>query len=324
MKLNIGIIGCGLIGNKRFKNLPKNFNLIACSDIDLNNTLKLTTSKKVKRFKNWKKVFELKNLDAVIISTYHTSLSKILYYAVKKKINSFVEKPAGTKKDSLLKIINLNKKKKIKIRVGFNHRFHPSIIKAKNLIKKGDLGKIMYIRSSYGHGGRLGYNKEWRFKYNLSGGGELIDKGSHLIDLCQYFLGDLKIISSDLNTFFWKTKLEDNCFLLLKNKNSSRAFLHSSCTEWKNKFIFEIFCKYGKIEINGLGKSYGIEKLILYKMKKKMGKPSVKTWSFKRDNSWKVEMIEFYKDIRFNRKCKPGLLEAYKNLNIIKKVYKLN
>ena len=47
------------------------------------------------------------------------------------------------------------------------------------------------------------------------------------------------------------------------------AFLHASCTEWKNKFLFEIFGQFGKIEINGLGKSYGEEKLIFYKMSKK-------------------------------------------------------
>ena len=324
MKFNIAIIGCGLIGSKRFKNLPTNFKLIACSDTNLKNINKLSKNKTIKKFKDWKKVFDLQNLDAVIISTYHNSLSRILSYSVKKGINSFVEKPAGTKPNLISKIIKLNKSKKVKIRVGFNHRFHPAIIKAKELINKGFLGKIMYIRSSYGHGGRLGYNKEWRFKKKLSGGGELIDKGSHLIDLCHYFLGDLKVVASDLNTFFWKTRLEDNCFLILKNHKLCKAFLHSSCTEWKNKFIFEIFCKYGKIEISGLGKSYGTEKLILYKMKKKMGKPSKKIWVYKKDLSWKIELDEFYKDIKFDRNSSPGLNEALKNLNIINKIYKSN
>ena len=54
-------------------------------------------------------------------------------------------------------------------------------------------------------------------------------------------------------------KLEDNCFLNLRIKNGSNAFLHASCIEWKNKFLFEIFGQFGKIEINGLGKSYGEE-----------------------------------------------------------------
>ena len=85
-------------------------------------------------------------------------------------------------------------------------------------------------------------------------------------------------------------KLEDNCFLNLENKNGSSAFLHASCTEWKNKFLFEIFGQFGKIEINGLGKSYGDEKLIIYKMLKKMGKPLKKEFKFKKkDHSWRRE-----------------------------------
>ena len=92
--------------------------------------------------------------------------------------------------------------------------------------------------------------------------------------------------------------LEDNCFLNLENKYGANAFLHASCTEWKNKFLFEIFCEFGKIEINGLGKSYGEEKLILYKMTKKMGKPLRKDYKFSRiDLSWKKELEEFYTDI---------------------------
>ena len=46
----------------------------------------------------------------------------------------------------------------------------------------------MFIKASYGHGGRLGYEKEWRFNKEISGGGELIDQGPHLIDLSQWFL----------------------------------------------------------------------------------------------------------------------------------------
>ena len=59
-------------------------------------------------------------------------------------------------------------------------------------------------------------------------------------------------------------------------------------------------------------------------MKKKMGKPSKKIWVYKKDLSWKIELDEFYKDIKFDRNSSPGLNEALKNLNIINKIYKSN
>ena len=110
----------------------------------------------------------------------------------------------------------LKKKKKLKLRVGFNHRYHPAFLLAKKIINQKKIGKIFCIRAVYGHGGRLGYEKEWRFNKKYSGGGELIDKGSHLIDLSRLFLGNLKVDTFSLNNFFWRTNLEDNCFLNLK------------------------------------------------------------------------------------------------------------
>ena len=324
---NIGLIGCGIIGLRRLENLPKNFRLIGCADpvIPLKKIFK--KNRKLILTSNWKKLLNTKNLDAVIIATTHQLHTQIISECVKKNLHVFVEKPGGISAIKTEKIIQNLRKKKVylNIRVGFNHRYHPAFLKAKELIKKKLIGKILYIRAVYGHGGRLNYEKEWRFKKKISGGGELIDKGSHLIDLTRFFLGDLKIISSKLKNFFWKMQLEDNCFLNLQNKNGSTAFLHASCTEWKNKFLFEIFGQFGKIEINGLGKSYGEEKLILYKMSKKMGIPTKKVFKFsKKDSSWIKELEEFYIDIVKKRISSPGLVDIYKNLKIINTIYKSN
>ena len=117
--------------------------------------------------------------------------------------------------------------------------------------------------------------------------------------------------------------VEDNAFLTLKTRSNKTAFLHSSWTEWKNMFSFEIFCTFGKLDINGLGGSYGREQLTLYKMSKKMGIPKQKKWKFKlQDVSWKNEMNEFYDDIIYNRKPITNLNDAYQSLKIINKIYK--
>ena len=275
-------------------------------------------------FTHWTKLINYKSLDAVIISTTHNLHSKIIEECLKKNLHIFVEKPASINNKESYKILKiLKKKKKLKLRVGFNHRYHPAFLLAKKIINQKKIGKIFCIRAVYGHGGRLGYEKEWRFNKKYSGGGELIDKGSHLIDLSRLFLGNLKVDTFSLNNFFWRTNLEDNCFLNLKNEKGAVAILHASSTEWKNKFIFEIFGKYGKIEINGLGRSYGKESLTLFKMSKKMGVPQSKRILFKRDYlySWKEEFKEFYKDIIKDKNPIPGMQDAHENLKIISKVY---
>ena len=325
-KFKVGIIGFGLVGQKRAKNLGPKAELVACSDI-INIKKKFLDQKnnKIKFFKNWKDLIKLKELDIIIISTVHNLLAPILLEACRNKKNILVEKPAAIHLKDLSKIIKLSKKNKNKIRVGYNHRFHSAIIKSKEIIDKKLLGKLMFIKASYGHGGRLGYEKEWRMKSKISGGGELIDQGSHLIDLSIFFLGKVKKVTSKLENFFWNTNVDDNAFITLKFKNNCISFLHASCTEWKNNFIFEIYGTKGKLKIEGKGGSYGRENLVFYKMSKKMGPPTIKKWFFsKNDNSWKTELNELYNDINYNRNSNPGLDQAYSVLKIIKNIYKAN
>ena len=96
---------------------------------------------------------------------------------IENKKHILVEKPAATNSKELIELIELSKKNDAKIHVGFNHRFHPAIIQAKNIIDQNKLGELMFIRARYGHGGRLGYEKEWRANPKISGGGEIMDHG---------------------------------------------------------------------------------------------------------------------------------------------------
>ena len=323
INFKIGLIGCGLIGYKRSKSLGSKGKLVACADININRARKIASNKKVRIFNDWRKLLDIKEIDIVIISTPHDQLSKILLQAHKKKKHILVEKPGSKNLNEISKIISKVKHSKIKIRVGFNHRYHPSIIKAQEIIESGVIGKPMYLRARYGHGGRLGYEKEWRAKPSISGGGELIDQGSHLIDLSRLFLGEFNKVKGFINTYFYKMSVEDNAFLTLKTNSNKVAFLHVSWTEWKNIFSFEIFCSLGKIDICGIGGSYGQEQLILYKMSKKMGIPKQKKWKFKlEDVSWRKEINEFYDDITYNRKPASNLNDAYQTFKIINKIYR--
>ena len=159
----------------------------------------------------------------------------------------------------------------------------------------------------------------------ISGGGELIDQGSHLIDLSEFFFGKIIKVEGTLRDYFWKKKVDDNAFLTLKFKNNLLSFLHVSCTEWKNNFLFEIYGSKGKLRIEGKGGSYGKEILKLYKMNRKNTYPKIFSWKFnKKDHSWSRELNEFYKDIQFNRNPNPGLQQASSVLHVIKKIYKIN
>ena len=320
--LGVSIIGCGLIGHKRAEALT-GCRLVACAD-----TVKKRAEKFARKWPraevavNWCAVVERPDVDIVIVATTHDALSEVSLGAVKAGKHVLVEKPAARSVAEIKPVIDAAERKGVLVRVGFNHRYHPAFIKAKEIVASGEMGELMFIRGRYGHGGRIGYDKEWRADKEIAGGGELIDQGMHLIDLSRMFLGNFTGVKGFAHTYFWDMNVEDNGFMILTTPGQQTAFLHASWTEWKNTFSFEIYGKKGKIEISGLGGSYGIEKITYYKMLPQMGPPETTSWEYPfSDLSWENELKEFFEDIRLGRKPTPGLEDAKAALEIIEKVY---
>jgi predicted dehydrogenase len=321
--VGVAIIGCGLIGLKRARALP-GAKLVVCSD-----KIKEQADSLVAAFPgcdstaDWKSAVQRNDVQVVIVATTHDALVEISLAAVKAGKHVLVEKPAARNVAELDRLIAATKKAGVLVRVGFNHRFHPALLKAHEIVAGGELGELMFVRGRYGHGGRKGYEKEWRANPILSGGGELIDQGIHMIDLSRWFLGDFKDIEGYAHTYFWDMPVEDNGFLILKNAKDQVAFLHVSSSEWKNLFSLEIYGHNGKLHIEGLGGSYGIEKLSFYKMLPEMGPPDTTVWEYPRgDNSWALEFAEFLEDIRLQRTPSANLKDARAALSIVEKIYK--
>jgi predicted dehydrogenase len=321
--MNYAIIGCGLIGKKRLAGLPAGSKLVIACDTNQSRAEEL-----VKLAKNGRATADFKQavtdpqVDAVIVATVNAALSEVSAAAIRAGKHVLVEKPAGISVKQIDELIALADKHKVCVRVGFNHRYHPSFIQAREIFESGVMGELMFIRARYGHGGRVGYDKEWRANPKLSGGGELIDQGIHLIDLAGWFLGEFKKIDGHADTYFWKMPVDDNAFLDLRTAKNQTAWLHVSCTEWKNLFSFEIYGRVAKLHIEGLGGSYGVEKLFHYQMKPEMGIPDTKVYEFSgADESWKIEMAEFERDIQSKRKPDAGLAEARTALQIVETIY---
>lgn len=323
MSYGVAIVGCGLIGQKRSRALA-GAALVACADVarDRAEALARTVSGAVAS-DDWRAVVQRPDVDLVVVATTNDSLAEIATGAVEAGKHVLVEKPAARSVAELDVLINAAARHRRLVRVGFNHRYHPALLKAREVIDAGSLGDLMFVRGRYGHGGRIGYDREWRADPQLSGGGELIDQGVHLIDLARWFLGDFPTVSGFAHTYFWQMAVDDNAFLTLRTAREQTAFLHVSCTEWKNLFSLEIYGRDGKLHVEGLGGSYGVEKLAFYRMLPEMGPPDTTTWEFPRgDQSWALEFAEFLDDIRLDRTPSAGLADARAALAVVEDVYR--
>jgi len=262
-------------------------------------------------------------VDAVIVATLNASLAPIALAAVVAGKHVLVEKPGALCAAQLEEIQTAARATGARVRIGYNHRFHPALQKARTLFESGVLGPLMFLRARYGHGGRKGYDREWRADPKLSGGGELIDQGVHVIDLAGWFLGEFPTVEGHANTSFWDMKVDDNAFLSLRTATGQTAWMHVSCTEWKNLFSLEIYGRDAKLAIDGLGGSYGVERLAYYKMLPQMGPPETTIWEFPGgDDSWRLETQTFIDDIRQGREPKPGLREGIATLEIVEAIYR--
>lgn len=320
--MKFAIIGAGLIGQKRGAAITALGSTVSVvCDVNAERAAALAKLVKATASSDWRDAIK-SDADAVIVAVTHDLLAEMTLAAVKAGKHVLVEKPAGRTAAEVAPVAAAAQAANRIVKVGYNHRFHPSILKAQEVFQSGALGPMMYLRGRYGHGGRIGYDKEWRCKPEMSGGGELIDQGSHLIDLSRWFLGDLSLAFAATPTYFWDVPVDDNCFLALQAPGGQVAWLHATWTEWKNMFVLEICGRDGKLTIDGLGGSYGLEKLTYHKMLPQMGPPETTIWEYPfADTSWNKETQEFIAAIEGGRQPIGNIDDALAVLTIIDAAY---
>jgi predicted dehydrogenase len=319
--MNFGIIGCGLIGNKRAKSLAGQHKLVAVADLDLAKAQALAALYPgCQAFADPLAVARHPQVEAVVVSTLHQALAPLSLAGLRAGKHVLVEKPAARNADEFRPVVAEAEARGLCLKVGYNHRFHPALREAQRVLRAA--GPVLYVRARYGHGGRLGYEKEWRAQRELSGGGELIDQGLHLIDLSRMLMGDFKEAQGYLPTLYWDMKVEDNAFLLLKTADGRPAWLHATWMEWKNTFSLEAETRGLKVQVDGLGGSYGTETLTIFRMQPEMGPPEMERREFPGpDQSWALELAEFCAAIREGRRPEADGRDGLAALELVAQVY---
>jgi predicted dehydrogenase len=321
--MRFAIVGCGLIGQRRAAAIAGLGHLTTLAvDLSKERAVEVAERWGARSSTDFRAAVEAADLDAVVIATSHAELSAIAVACLEAGKHALVEKPGGRNLAEVRAVADAATATGRVAKVGYNHRFHPALLKAREIVDRGGLGPLMFIRGRYGHGGRPGYEKEWRFERAISGGGQLIDQGSHLIDLAHWFLGEFTDVQAALRTFFWDAEVEDNVFLTLSTADGKVAWLHATWTEWKNMFSLEIYGRDGKLELNGLGGSYGLESLTFYRMLPGMGPPETTRWEYPfPDRSWEAETAEFIAGINEGRRPIGDAADAVGSMSVIERVY---
>lgn len=324
-RINVAIVGCGLIGRKRAEALRKfeNCLLKVVADVNMKNAKSLADEFDCESETDWKRVVERDDVDVVVIATYNKHLLPISVAALENKKHILCEKPLGRNLDESKQIVEMAEKNSVIVKTGFNHRHHPAIARAREVVERGEIGDICFLRCRYGHGGRPGYDKEWRADKDICGGGEMLDQGVHVVDLFRWFAGEFDEAFAYLPTYFWDMQVEDNAIAIFKKKSGVVATMHTSWTQWKNIFSLEVFGKKGYVTIEGLGGSYGVETLKVGRRRPEGGAPKEEKIEFTGpDISWENEWKEFLSAIESGRKPMGNGFDGYQANKMIDAVYR--
>jgi predicted dehydrogenase len=296
-------IGAGKIGAKRVA-AARAGQMIAVADTDLARAETLAVTCGAQAFQDWRQAVEDEQVNLDSVATPNNILAVVARHALEHGKHVLVEKPCALDSAELAPLVELAKARGLIFQAGFNYRFHPAMQRAKALVESGAIGRLLHGTARHGHGGRQGLEKEWRARPEISGGGELLDQGVHLIDLARWFAVDeISFVEAVITTEFWPIQpLEDHAFCWIQASRGAWFSLEASLTQWKNLFYLELVGELGTLIIEGLGGSYGPERLTSILRPETFGAPAVETEQFSDpDDCWRAQWEEFILAVRLGR-----------------------
>ncbi|MCD8013722.1 MAG: Gfo/Idh/MocA family oxidoreductase [Lachnospiraceae bacterium] len=196
--INIGVIGCGKIAQVR--HIPEylsnpDAHLAGLYDMNLERTKELAVNCQCKAYSTMEELLEDKEIDAVSICVANHVHAEITLAALKAGKHVLCEKPMATNLEDCEAMVRTADEVGKLLMIGQNQRFAKAHAEAKNLIARGDIGKVISFRTTFGHGGPETWSvdagpQNWFFDKKRAAMGAMADLGVHKTDLIQYLLDD--------------------------------------------------------------------------------------------------------------------------------------
>lgn len=325
--LRVGIAGYGVVGRRRRHFIDKHpaLKLVALSDKTFERGRRVENG--VRLYQDCHDLVAREDLDALFVCLPNYMAAPITCAGLKRGFHVFCEKPPGRTLADVDAVWKLAKRRpKLKLKYGFNHRYHDSVREALRIVAGGELGRVISLRGVYGKSKIIPFSDAWRGKRKYAGGGILLDQGIHMVDLIRLFAGEFSDVHSFISNEFWRHDVEDNAYALMRTKSGVVAMLHSSATSWRHRFHLDITLERGGLILSGIlsgSRSYGAETLtVVYAGKDDSGDPKEQTTRYNEDNSWRDEVSEFADAILHDKPITNGSCDdAVKTMELIYRIY---
>lgn len=325
-ELKVGIAGYGVVGKRRRFFVDRNplLKTVALCDRTFENSGAVENG--VRHHTNYKNLLE-EDLDILLICMSNDMAVPVTIAGLERGLHVFCEKPPARNIQELAQVFFCEQRHPtLKLKYGFNHRYHDSVRDALAIVCSKELGSLINLRGVYGKSKMVDFHSDWRSQRAIAGGGILLDQGIHMVDLMRLFAGEFRDVHSIVSNSFWNHDVEDNAYAMMKTDGGVVGLLHSSATQWRHRFHLDITLERGTVILSGIlsgTKSYGAETLTVTRVgKEDEGNPREVTTNYNRDNSWQDEITNFVEAIRENKPIKDGSsLDALKTLHLVCRIY---
>lgn len=325
--LKIGIAGYGVVGKRRHEVIKNHPDMQVVAVCDKSFAKKPGEDSSIQSYVDYKDLLK-EDLDVLFVSLPNYIAPEVTIAGLESGLHVFCEKPPGRTVSDIEKVVRVAQKYPgLKLKYGFNHRYHESVKKALQISEEEDLGPIISMRGLYGKSVIIPYEAGgWRSEREFAGGGILLDQGIHMVDLLRLFGGEFVEIKSFISNEFWNFDVEDNAYAIMKGANNTIAMLHSSATQWQHRFSLELNFREAFIKLEGIlsgTKSYGEETLTLgRRTRTNTGSLTHSTTRYLTDTSWRDEVFEFADAILYDKEIRHGSAnDALETMRLVYAIY---
>lgn len=255
--LSTAIIGCGRIFSTHADALKKSThtNLKAVVDIIEHRAAEMAKKYGCVYYTDYRELLKRNDIDVVHICTPHYLHYPMSIDALNSGKHVLLEKPMAINVEDAKEIIKTSKETGKKLGVCFQNRYNPTSVWIKQFIDSGKAGRIISCRAFLTWFRTEDYynSAEWRGTWSMEGGGVLINQAIHIIDLIQWFIGEVDQLKAAIDTRLFKDtiEVEDTADITITFKNGARCLFFAANGYTMNAPPFlELHCEKAVIRLN--------------------------------------------------------------------------
>ncbi|MGA3191543.1 MAG: Gfo/Idh/MocA family oxidoreductase [Candidatus Bathyarchaeia archaeon] len=229
-KLGVAVVGTGFWGKNHarvYKELQET-ELLAVCDIDAERARSVAAQFGAKPYTSFRKMLQDRNIEAISVATWSTSLAKVATEAVKAGKHVLVEKPMAASVGQAEKLLEAAKKKQVHVSVGFLMRFIPGLQHIKKAVEDKTIGELVCATAK----------RVSQWPERIGDVGVVKDTAIHDIDVMLYlFNKDPIAVYAKTGSMRYK-KFEDYAQVMLTFEGGKTAFIESNwLTPYKTRVL---------------------------------------------------------------------------------------